>query len=175
MDCLPFLGLNPGDKNIYIITGDSGTGMTNQTIGALVCRDLIYGIDNPWKDIYDPSRQMVKAPLEFLRHNAEIQVAFKDYVTAGEISDIEELARGEGCIMRSGMTKHAVYRDNDGTVYKFSAICPHLKGIVRYNPLEKTFDCPLHGSRFDRYGKCINGPTKHHLTDSHCEVIPPVK
>jgi Rieske Fe-S protein len=47
----------------------------------------------------------------------------------------------------------AVYKDTDGTVYKFSAVCPHLKALVRYNPLEKTFDCPFHGSRFDRYGK----------------------
>lgn len=46
-----------------------------------------------------------------------------------------------------------MYKDTDGTVYKFSAVCPHLKALVRYNPLEKTFDCPFHGSRFDRYGK----------------------
>lgn len=46
-----------------------------------------------------------------------------------------------------------MYKETDGTVYKFSAVCPHMKAIVRYNASEKTFDCPFHGSRFDRYGK----------------------
>ena len=63
--------------------------------------------------------------------------------------------------------KLAAYKDLDGTVYKFSAVCPHLKALVRYNPLEKTFDCPFHGSRFDRYGKvCIDVSTRGRLEAS---------
>jgi len=174
IDTLPFLGLNPGNKNIYIITGDSGTGMTNGTLGALVCRDLVFGNDNPYAKLYDPSRQMIRNPLEYVKHNIEASASLFDYVTGGDCpSDIEDLTCGQGCIRREGLHKLAVYKDMDGTVYKFSAVCPHLKALVRYNPLEKTFDCPFHGSRFDRYGKVINGPTKHNLTDSHCEIIPP--
>ncbi|CAF0975483.1 unnamed protein product [Adineta steineri] len=174
IDALPFLGLNPGNKNIYIITGDSGTGMTNGTIGALLCRDLVFGLDNPCAKIYEPSRQMTKNPFGYIKHNIEAGASLFDYVTGSSCpADIEDLKPGEGCIHREGLHKLAVYKDTDGTVYKFSAVCPHLKALVRYNPLEKTFDCPFHGSRFDRYGKVINGPTKHHLSDSNCEVIPP--
>ncbi|CAF1231188.1 unnamed protein product [Rotaria sordida] len=174
IDTLPFHGLNPGNKNIYIITGDSGTGITNGTIGALVCRDLLFGYDNPYAKIYDPSRLMIKNPFGYIKHNLEASAALFDYVTPGSgPSDIEDLKLGEGCIFREGLQKLAVYKDTDGTIYKFSAICPHMKALVRYNPLEKTFDCPFHGSRFDRYGKPINGPTKHGLTDGYCEIIRP--
>lgn len=174
LDGLPFLGLNPGNKNTFIITGDSGTGLTNGTIGALVCRDLVFGNDNPYAKIYDPSRLMTKNPFGYVKHNIEASASLFDYVTPGDCPvDIEDLKPGEGCIHRSGLQKLAVYKDVNGTVYKFSAVCPHLKALVRYNPLEKTFDCPFHGSRFDRYGKCINGPAKHNLTDNHCEIIPP--
>ncbi|CAF0930698.1 unnamed protein product, partial [Didymodactylos carnosus] len=173
IDRLPFLGLNPGNKNVYIITGDSGTGMTNQTIGALLIKDLIYGIKNPWKHIYCPSRKMTHNPLEYIKHNLEVSIpSYLDYVKPGDCPDIEELKPGDGCIIREGLWKLAVYKDTNGTLYKFSAICPHLKALVRYNPLEKTFDCPFHGSRFDRFGKAINGPANSNLTEEYCEIIP---
>ena len=96
IDTLPFLGLNPGNKNTYIITGDSGTGITNGTIGALLCRDLLFGYDNPYAKIYDPSRQMIRNPFGYIKHNLEASAALFDYVTGGTCpSDIEDLKCGE--------------------------------------------------------------------------------
>ena len=96
LDALPFLGLNPGNKNIYIITGDSGTGMTNGTIGALVCRDLVFGYGNPYAKIYDPSRLITKNPFGYIKHNLEASASLFDYVTPGDCSgDIEDLKPGE--------------------------------------------------------------------------------
>lgn len=96
IDTIPFLGLNPGNKNIYIITGDSGTGMTNGTIGALLCRDLVFGYDNPYAKIYDPSRQMIRNPFGYIKHNLEASASLFDYVTGGDCpSDIEDLKCGQ--------------------------------------------------------------------------------
>jgi hypothetical protein len=96
IDTLPFLGLNPGNKNIYIITGDSGTGMTNGTIGALLCRDLMFGYDNPYAKIYDPSRQMTKNPFGYIKHNLEASASLFDYITGGDCpGDIEDLTPGQ--------------------------------------------------------------------------------
>jgi glycine/D-amino acid oxidase-like deaminating enzyme len=67
VDSLAFIGRNPLDKNnVYIITGDSGTGMTHCTIGGMLIRDLIMEIKNPWEEIYKPSRiTMGSSPVFF--------------------------------------------------------------------------------------------------------------
>ena len=59
--------------------------------------------------------------------------------------------------MQVGLDKVAAYRDEDGTLKTFSAVCPHLKCSVMYNPKDNTFDCPCHGSHFDTNGECIQG------------------
>lgn len=101
IDTLPFLGLNPGNKNTFIITGDSGTGITNGTIGALLCRDLLFGNNNPYTKIYDPSRLMTKNPFGYLKHNIEAGAALFDYVTGGSgPGDIEDLIPGEVTITK---------------------------------------------------------------------------
>ena len=61
-------------------------------------------------------------------------------------------------MMRQGTKKFAVYRDEDGTPHIRSAVCTHLYCIVDWNSVEKTWDCPCHGSRFDPYGNVVNGP-----------------
>ena len=56
IDGLAFIGRNPGDKDIYVVTGDSGNGLTHGTIAGMLLTDLIQGRKNPWEKIYDPSR-----------------------------------------------------------------------------------------------------------------------
>jgi len=56
-----------------------------------------------------------------------------------------------------------VYRDDAGELHEFSAVCTHLACVVHWNPAERTFDCPCHGSRFDCAGKVINGPANSDL------------
>ena len=70
--------------------------------------------------------------------------------------------------MCRGIHRYAVYKDEDGKVFANTAVCPHMKGQVRWNSAEKSWDCPVHGSRFDRYGKTMNGPAKSDL----CQVDP---
>jgi Rieske Fe-S protein len=67
--------------------------------------------------------------------------------------------------MRDGLKKIAVYKDKTGALHMRSAVCPHLYCIVDWNDTEKTWDCPCHGSRFDRYGKVINGPAVSDLSE----------
>jgi Rieske Fe-S protein len=76
---------------------------------------------------------------------------------------IQEGPFGEGAILRSGLTKVAVYRDESATAHVRSAICPHLGCVVQWNSLEKTWDCPCHGSRSDSHGKVFQGPANRDL------------
>lgn len=163
VDCLAFIGKNPGDDNIYIITGDSGNGMTHGTIGGLLLNDIIIGTKNPWEELYDPSRITLKTAGDFLSETGNMAYNMvKDWVTGGDVNNADEIAAGEGAILSSGLIKVAAYRDQNGVLHTCSAVCPHLGGILQWNKDEKSFDCPLHGSRFTTDGVVVNGPA---LTD----------
>jgi glycine/D-amino acid oxidase-like deaminating enzyme/nitrite reductase/ring-hydroxylating ferredoxin subunit len=158
VDHLGFIGKNPGDENIYIITGDSGNGMTHTTIGGLLITDLITGKENPWATIYSPRRIPLKTPGAFLKEAVNMAKQYGDWFAAGDIERAEQLTNGEGAIMGKGLKKLALYRDEKSELHVFSAVCPHLQCIVQWNADEKTFDCPCHGSRFTSTGEVINGP-----------------
>ncbi|MDZ4183541.1 MAG: FAD-dependent oxidoreductase [Desulfuromonadales bacterium] len=165
VDGLAFIGRNPGDKqNVYIITGDSGMGMTHGTIGGILITELIIGVECPWESLYAPSRITLSASLHYARENINVAAQYVDgYLSGGDVASPDKIAPGEGAIVRRGMGKVAVYRDEDGTLHERSAVCPHLGGIVAWNHSEKTWDCPCHGSRFDCYGRVITGPANSDL------------
>ena len=165
VDGLAFIGRNPGDdENIYIATGDSGQGMTHGTIAGVLLTDLIQGRKNKWEDLYNPSRMKVKALPEYASENLNVAGQYADYVTAGDISSEDELKPGEGAIMREGISKVAVHRDEGGQLHKRSAVCPHLGCIVAWNSTERTWDCPCHGSRFSAEGRVYQGPANSDLS-----------
>lgn len=159
MDGIGFIGRNPGDAdNVFIVTGDSGQGLTHGTIAAMMFRDLIAGRENVWEDIYDPARINLRSLNTFLKEAVNTNMPYGDWISPGDVSSIDEIPAGEGAILREGLEKIAVYKDTMGRAHSCSAVCPHLGAIVRWNSAEKTWDCPCHGSRFDKFGEVINGP-----------------
>ena len=163
-DCLAYIGRNPADaENVFIATGDSGMGMTHGTIAGILLTDLIMGRANPWTELYDPSRKTLAAVKDFAQENANVMAQYTDLLTAGEVDSADQISKGEGAIIRKGLSKVAVYRDDDGTLHSRSAACTHLGCIVSWNAAEKTWDCPCHGSRFNACGSPINGPANKDL------------
>jgi glycine/D-amino acid oxidase-like deaminating enzyme/nitrite reductase/ring-hydroxylating ferredoxin subunit len=168
VDSLAFIGRNPGDEaNVFIATGDSGHGMTHGTIAGILITDIIMGRENPWRHLYDPSRRSARSAGEFARENLNVAGQYGAYVTGGDVRDRESVAPESGAVIRDGLRKVAVYCDADGARHEFSAVCPHLGCIVAWNSLEKTWDCPCHGSRFDCLGKVVNGPANTDLEPVH--------
>lgn len=164
IDGMAFIGPNPLDKdNVYIATGDSGNGMTHGTIAGILLTDLIVGRENQWAALYDPSRKTLRALPAFVKENINVAEQYADWVTPGDVEDASEIPPGTGAIVRRGLTKVATYKDENDKLHERSAVCPHLGCIVDWNSLEKTWDCPCHGSRFDAYGRVINGPANHDL------------
>ncbi len=165
VDGLAFIGRNPGDSdNVYIATGDSGMGMTHGTIAGLLITDLIMGRESAWASLYDPSRQPVRAAGEFMRENLNVAAQYTDWVTGGDVDSPDKIPNDQGAVLREGLTKIAAYRDEQGILHTCSAVCPHLSCIVAWNHSEKTWDCPCHGSRFDKLGKVLNGPATSDLS-----------
>lgn len=160
IDSLAYIGRKPMEKApVFIVTGDSGHGMTHGTIAGLLLRDLILERKNPWEDLYSPSRISLKSAGEFMKENANVAAQFKDMVTGSDVDGTGEIAPGTGRIIRKGLKKMAVYRDDDGRVHSMSAVCPHKGCLVRWNSFEKSWDCPCHGSRYSPNGQVLNGPT----------------
>jgi Rieske Fe-S protein len=98
-----------------------------------------------------------------LSHDLQINAQYKRFLQS-DIQDIEDLPAGEGGVLNP-LTKlpEAVYKDYEGKVHKFSALCPHLKGVVCRNSMEKSWNCPVHGSRFSKEGVLLNEPAKRGL------------
>jgi Rieske Fe-S protein len=149
--------------NVFIVTGDSGMGMTHGAIAGMLITDLILERDNRWAELYHPSRKTIGALGRFAAEALNMAAQYTDWMTPGEVRSPVEINLDSGAILRRGATKVAVYRDLAGTLHECSAVCPHLGGLVRWNDADKTWDCPCHGSRFDRFGEVINGPANKNL------------
>lgn len=151
-------------ENIYLATGDSGMGMTHGTIAGMLLTDLITGMTNPWADLYDPARVPVKTAMEYVHENVNTAMQYARYAKPSEVDSLKELAGGDGAIMHHLGQPYAVYRrQNCAETSQCSAVCPHLGALVQWNDVEKSWDCPAHGSRFKATGEVINGPASSGL------------
>jgi len=129
----------------------------------MLINDLILGRENPWEKLYDPGRISLQVTGEYIKEAANMVAQYGDYIAKADIQSPEELSAGEGAILASGLKKYAAYKDENGIAHFYSAICPHLGCIVQWNAIEKSFDCPCHGSRFSCEGKLLNGPARTDL------------
>ncbi|KAL0483301.1 Rieske 2Fe-2S iron-sulfur protein [Acrasis kona] len=166
-DGLPLIGRAPADKeNVLYISGDSGQGMTTCSFGAMLIRDMILQRNNPLQDLLHPGRAMLSAPEELIKHNLGTFKEYLQWLSRSDVADVEDILPDHGAVMRRDgeFTKVACYRDCDGCLHEFSAVCTHLGGIVAWNESEKSFDCGCHGSRFDKYGKVVMGPANKDLS-----------
>ncbi len=163
VDGIGYNGRHADDKHVYIITGDTGSGTTNATLGARIVTDQILGRDNPWEKLYHPSRVTLRAADELIKEGSQAFWQFKDYFTPGDDDKQTNIPAGTGVLIREGLRKVAVYKDEAGQVHRLSPVCTHVGCIVHWNEMEKTWDCPCHGSRFDGYGKVLNGPALRDL------------
>jgi Rieske Fe-S protein len=165
---MPFSGLNPGNKRVFVHTGDSGQGITNAVAGALTIVPLIAGEDAPFAGVLDPTHKPIGAPAlaEFAKGQAGVIKNFAEHVGPSKVGSEEDIAPGEGAILREGLRKLAIYRAEDGTLIRRSAICTHAKCIVHWNTLEKCWDCSCPGSHFAPDEHVLNGPVVDPLSEA---------
>lgn len=175
VDFVAFIGKNQGCERIFIVTGDSGNGLTHGVIASKLIADEIApqhapaeGTRPDWAaiaELYSPKRigSILKSAPAMLAHDVQINLQYKRFLES-DIQDIEDLAPGTGGVLNPTTSLPiAVYKDDQGNVTKLSALCPHLKGVVCWNKAEKSWDCPNHGSRFSPQGLCVDGPSKGNL------------
>jgi glycine/D-amino acid oxidase-like deaminating enzyme/nitrite reductase/ring-hydroxylating ferredoxin subunit len=165
-DHVPYVGrLRRGSEHVYAATGYSKWGMTNGTAAAMIVSDRIIGRENPWADLFDSKRLVRRSGLgSFVKENASAGIGFfVDRLSLGDRVAVQDLTPGNGAIVRIRGRKTAVYRDEGGTLHAFSPACRHLYCLVEWNPAERSWDCPCHGSRYAGDGRAIQGPTTKDL------------
>ena len=159
-DHLPFVGRLPrGGGHLYAATGFNKWGMTNAAASALTLATLILDGESPWSKVLGRRLANPKVAADGLLANAQTGVslttgwakALAHGLGAGTPSE------GEGEVGRRGRQLVAT-STVDGESCALSAVCTHLGGIVTWNDQEKSWDCPLHGSRFDARGNVLEGP-----------------
>ena len=160
VDFMPFSGRNPGNRNIYVHTGDSGQGMTNGVAGALNIAALLFEQKAHFAELFDPSRKPVAGTsvADFLTGRAEDVKNLSEHLTGGDVGSADDLKAGQGALVRRGTAKIAAFRREDGSLIERSATCTHIGCVVHWNPFEQCWDCPCHGSQFQPDGTVINAP-----------------
>jgi Rieske Fe-S protein len=172
VDHLAFIGRDPHTRHVYIATGDSGHGMTHGTIAGMLITDLVLGGKSPWERLYAPNRKSIKAIGTYAKENLNVVGHFADYLTGGDVADLSAIPVESGAVIRKGARKLAVYRDEDGFLHASSAACTHAGCIVRWNKLERSWDCPCHGSRFKPDGEVLSGPAREPLAQADIDDVP---
>jgi glycine/D-amino acid oxidase-like deaminating enzyme/nitrite reductase/ring-hydroxylating ferredoxin subunit len=165
VDGLPYIGKNPASAHQYVATGFSGNGMTFGTIASSVLSDLILGRENAYAELYSARRlKPLASAATFVSENKDFPACLiGDRMPGKKEVSISELTPGEGAIMSIRGRKAAVYLEENGSVQAVSAVCPHLGCLVRFNSVERSWDCPCHGSRFATSGEVLHGPARSAL------------
>ena len=165
LDKIPYIGeFSNFYPNVYVATGFKKWGMTTSNVAANIIADKILGKENKYEDIYTPLRlNPIKNRKEFanmLKESSYSLLFNKLDLPAAKPKDINP---GEGKIVNDNGLKIGIYKDEKGKEYKVIPKCMHLGCELSWNALDKTWDCPCHGSRYSYEGKLIYGPSKKDL------------
>ena len=161
MDRVPYVGEMPrGGGRIYVATGYNKWGMTNGVAAALSLSARLLGGSMPWAEALASRTPRPAVVLGAVAPNAKVAATLaKDWVQA-ELHAVpdEPPWEGEGVVGRGARGLPEAVSTVDGVTCRVSGVCTHLGGVVRWNDAEKSWDCPLHGSRFAPGGTVLEGP-----------------
>lgn len=167
VDALPYVGpILPGHEEILVATGFDKWGMTNGVAAALALSGRMLGGRMDWAEAFASwSPHELSGLATAVQANLEVGLN----MAKGWIAPVTRIGTPavEDCGVVSGLPwrleAHSVV---DGVPRTVSPVCPHLGGIVNWNDADKSWDCPLHGSRFAPDGTLIEGPATRDLTRS---------
>lgn len=168
-DLIPFVGALPrGLGRIRFATGYAKWGLSNAPAAALRLTAEITRVprrERPhWMNVistrFTVPADLARGGVENLRVGWEAASGWLGAQAAP--TPVPRPAEGEGVVAsRAG---HPVgIATTDGRTCAVSAVCTHLGGVVQWNDAERTWDCPLHASRFTADGRRIEGPALRDL------------
>lgn len=164
-DQMPYIGyLNSSlFQNLYVATGFNKWGMTGGINAALVLRDMLLMGKSEYEELFNPKRTGAMSGPNFVTHNTE---AVKNYLQ-GKLRMVpkqEYPKKGEAVVTKlEDGNIYGIYQDEEENYHIVELTCPHVGARLRWNSAEKSWDCPVHGSRFSIDGEILDGPSTHRL------------
>ena len=161
LDKIPYIGqfsnLMP---DIYVATGYKKWGMSTAHVAGKIISDHILRRENKYAEIYKATRlEPIKNIKEFgnMLKESTYSLVINKIKSAEDV--LEKIPLGDGGIVEINGEKVGIYKREDGKIFAVKPYCGHLGCLVSWNNLEKTWDCPCHGSRYDYMGNIITEPT----------------
>ncbi|CAI3797471.1 FAD-dependent oxidoreductase [Pseudarthrobacter sp. MM222] len=168
---MPFIGKLPrGGGKIYFATGYNKWGMSNGIAAGLDISAQILGGNLHWARTIHRRVTSPAGAAAAITLNADVAKTLAVSWAKAELAGPEAgtptvPADGEGTVVRQDRKPVAV-STVDGVTCRVSAVCTHLGGLVSWNDAERSWDCPLHGSRFSPSGEVLQGPATRNLPDA---------
>lgn len=163
-DGVPYAGeLVNGGGRIRVATGYNKWGMTNAVAAALrICGELL-GAAPEWSGVLARGARGWTAAWNLVRDGAEVAGHLIGGWAKAELSASDgPPPEGEGRMVSKGV--HPVVESTvDGRTCRLSGVCTHMGGVLAWNEVERSWDCPLHGSRFAADGTRLEGPAVRDL------------
>ncbi len=158
LDHLPLIGFI--DKNMIIATGYNTWGNTNSVIASTIIKDLINHKANIYRDLFNPKRCFSKEKII----NYPINIFSSTYsLISSKVNKNKSFYEDNPKFTKLNGKNVGIYKDEKNIEHIIYNKCPHLGCSLIFNEIEKTWDCPCHGSRFDLDGKCIMGPSNYDI------------
>ena len=165
LDKIPYIGeFSNLMKNVYVGTGFKKWGMTSTNVAANIVTDKIMGNKNKYEEIFTATR------MKPIKNRWEVENILKQTVNSIALNkfkiepySIEQIKNDNAAIIEINGDNIGVYKDAKGEVYAVKPNCSHLGCLLSWNNLDKTWDCPCHGSRFDYMGRNIYEPAIKNL------------
>ncbi len=176
MDELAFIGpVNSSKPNLHVAVGFDAWGITQGVAAAEIIADKVLGHENEDAEVFDASRvRPLAGGAELLSENLKAGARLAgDRLLRRQVQSLEDIPDGEGGIIERDGEQLAVTRNGDGVGQALSAVCTHLGCIVGWNAIDRTWDCPCHGSRFDEQGQVLAGPALQPLERKPLRTGPP--
>ena len=160
-DQIPFIGeYAAGHPGWFVATGFQKWGMTSSMVAATMLRDRICNVDNPYANTFSPSRFSTAEMFQIVQDSAKAVKGLAKRFFQIPAETAKSLQAGHGGIVECEGEKAGVYKNKQGELFAVDIRCPHLGCQLTWNPDEKTWDCPCHGSRFDYHGNLLEGPAQ---------------
>ncbi len=161
-DFMPLIGrISEDDKNVFIATGYNTWGMTNGTIAGKILYDLIRDKKSKYENVFDPTRSI--NIIKFKNFLVNTALSNTKAYTFNLIKKNPSWYKNKACVTKIDGKRVGIYFDKEGNKHIVSNICPHLKCFLTFNEVDKTWDCPCHGSRFDIDGNVVKGPACYNI------------